>query len=441
MADERVNIQITATDNASATIGKITGSLSSMDKIIQSQVLKDVGVKMTQAFNWAKNEVKGLTSELDNYVQETRKISMLTGTSTEEASRMIQVADDQRVSVEELTMALRMAAQKGLTPNIEGLAKLADQYNALPTAADRAAFAQENFGRGWVNMAKLLGQGGDAIRENAAAIDASLIIDQKAVDATDALYKAQDDLGDALTGVKLELATALLPAMQSLAEFATNTLIPAIKGIVDIFMGLPEPVRNIVIGLGGITLALGAMIGPALQAFAAIAQISVLFKAGGLLAGAPAMLTGLVTTVRGLGVAAYAALGPWGLLAAAVAGLIYVIMTYGPQALETLDKMALLAGRLVFGDAWFLQQKERLGYASGGYVQAGIPITVGERGSETFVPDQPGMILPHGTGAGGANIYITINETVGIANQAQAQSVLLPYIMEGMRRAGVKVNG
>jgi hypothetical protein len=433
---EKVKIEITASDNASATIGKITGSLGSMDKIIQSQVLRDVGQKMTQAFNFAKREIIDLTSELDNYVQETKKVAMLTGTTTEEASRMIQVADDSRVSVEELTMALRMAAQKGFTPNIEGLAKLADEYNKLPSAAEKAKFAQDNFGRGWVNMAKLLEKGGVAIKANAAAIDQSLIIDAKAVAATDALFKAQDDLNDALTGVRLELAQALLPAMVSLANFATSTFIPFIKGIVDGFSALPTPIQGIILGLGGITLGLGALIGPGLQAFASIAQISTLFRAGGLLAGAPAMIGTMTTALKAMGVAAYAAIGPWGLLAGAIALLITTVITKGPAALETLDKMALLAGRLVFGNEWFTKTRQQLGRASGGPVFAGMPITVGERGSETFIPNQNGMILPHGTGAGGVIINLTYAPTVGIANQLEAETKLAPYIKAALRKAG-----
>lgn len=49
-----------------------------------------------------------------------------------------------------------------------------------------------------------------------------------------------------------------------------------------------------------------------------------------------------------------------------------------------------------------------LGFASGGPVAAGVPITVGELGREVFVPDQPGRIVPNhrlaelGGGAGAA---------------------------------------
>jgi hypothetical protein len=116
--------------------------------------------------------------------------------------------------------------------------------------------------------------------------------------------------------------------------------------------------------------------------------------------------------------------------------LIYVLITQGPQALATLDKMVLLAGRLVLGDQWFNQTRKQMGYASGGFAMAGVPITVGERGSETFVPKQNGMILPHGSGAGVVNIYLTYSPTIGLASKLEAETKLAPYIKAALRKAG-----
>ena len=49
------------------------------------------------------------------------------------------------------------------------------------------------------------------------------------------------------------------------------------------------------------------------------------------------------------------------------------------------------------------------GYASGGPVAAGVPITVGERGPEIYVPGQAGTIIPNGGSGAGAGSPVTLN--------------------------------
>ena len=434
---EKVKINITASDNASATIGKITGSLGSMDKIIQSQVLRDVGQKMTQAFNFAKREVIGLTSELDNYGQEVQKISRLTGMSLTESSRMIQVADDNRVSVEELTMALKLAAQRGITPNVTGLAKLADQYNALPSAAEKAKFAQDNFGRGWVNMAKLLEKGGTAIKANADAIDASLIFDEKKKKLTDDLFKAQDDLSDAFMGVRLELATALMPAMEQFAEIMTKYVVPTVQEIAKWFTALPEPMRNTVLGIGGLGLIAGAFVlGPGLQLIGTLAQIGMVLGPAGLGSSLPA----ITTKLWAMAPAVWASVGPFILLAGAIALLAKVI--YDNWATIQKLQMLLSAQYLLTGKlpeaAWSIKEPEKPGMLNAGKL------------SNWMYQDYPGMnaapgtvpgpgILPPTPGYSGniGNAQFVYNQNgISLGTQEEAERILLPMMRRLMKEAG-----
>jgi len=52
------------------------------------------------------------------------------------------------------------------------------------------------------------------------------------------------------------------------------------------------------------------------------------------------------------------------------------------------------------------------GYAEGGSVSAGMPITVGERGRETFIPSTDGQIVPnHAGGTTNVNFTIVANDT------------------------------
>jgi phage-related protein len=76
------------------------------------------------------------------------------------------------------------------------------------------------------------------------------------------------------------------------------------------------------------------------------------------------------------------------------------------------------------------------GRALGGSVMAGGAYTVGERGTEMFVPNTSGQIVPN-SGMGGGAINITLNYTpsVALGNRQEAENTLLPYILQGIRAA------
>ena len=68
--------------------------------------------------------------------------------------------------------------------------------------------------------------------------------------------------------------------------------------------------------------------------------------------------------------------------------------------------------------------------AGGGPVSAGQAYTVGEQGTELFVPQQSGTIIPNGKlGAGGGDTYV-VNVTGAVGNQDD----LMRYIHDGLRR-------
>jgi antitoxin component HigA of HigAB toxin-antitoxin module len=78
------------------------------------------------------------------------------GATPEEASKLIQAADDVQISYETLTTALEAAIRKGVEPTIEGLGGLADQYNAIQDPIERTKFLMDNFGRSGADLAPLM---------------------------------------------------------------------------------------------------------------------------------------------------------------------------------------------------------------------------------------------------------------------------------------------
>lgn len=152
------------------------------------------------------------------YNQEMRMLSSATGAGAEDLSRLVQAADDAGVSIEGMEFALRLASQNGITPTIENMAKLSDRLLLITDATKRADEMQKIFGRGWAEIAPFILQGGEAIRQGAAAIDESLVVTAESIAASEEYRKAVDDLGDAWTGFKNTVGAATIPILTDLID-------------------------------------------------------------------------------------------------------------------------------------------------------------------------------------------------------------------------------
>ncbi len=222
----------------------------------------------------------------------------------EDASRIIQVADDMRLSYEQVSTAMKMyarqAAESGEAADmsIETLARLSDQYLALAPGVERTNFLLENFGRSGADMGKLMEQGGDGIRSMAGAVDESLVMTEEGIQAAEDYRLAMDEWNDSMDGIKLQFAQALLPALSDFASFAQEILIPAMREIVGWFVALPEPARNTVIAVGGLFLAL-VKLGPMLLAISGFVSM---LGGGGAAAGAAGAAAGGGGLLAALGV-------------------------------------------------------------------------------------------------------------------------------------------
>ena len=192
------------------------------------QTLKQTSLRFTelasvvglakQAFQVAKKVVEETVGEFTTYAKTVEDMARVTGSSVEEVSRLIQVSDDLQISTASLEQAMAGAVRKGIDPSVDSIASLSDQYLALAPGLKRSQFLVEKFGRSGLEMAKLMEQGGDKIREMGAAVDDSLIITDEAIEANQEYYAAMDDLNDIIQGVKLEFAQGLIPVLSKVAK-------------------------------------------------------------------------------------------------------------------------------------------------------------------------------------------------------------------------------
>lgn len=316
-----------------------------------------IGQIMAQGITQLSQGIENMARETINlgmeYARQVEDMARLSGASVEDASRIIQISDDMRMSYEDVSTALKMYAKTQadtgvkVEMSIDTLARLSDQYLALAPGVDRANFLLQNFGRNGLEMGKLLEQGGEGIRSMAGAVDDSLVMTEEGIRATEEYRRVMDDWEDAIAGVKLTLFKALLPYLEEFARWMVDRGIPALERFVIWFVNLPKPVQFTAFSIGGLILLL-AKLGPALIG---ISGFLGLFKGGAAAAGTAAAGAGaktgiLATAIGGLKAALVAIAAALGttvgmvlVLVAAIVALIAVLIKFGPQAANTVKML------------------------------------------------------------------------------------------------------
>lgn len=267
MADPNIKIQITADDKASgklkdldAQVGKTGGGMSTLQKaaVGGAAALVAVGVKSVLAF-----EDLGLT---------VGKFADATGTTKEQASRLIEVADDMGISSETLSSSIgKMSKQLGANADAfkaygievkkgangqtdvnETFLAAVDTINKIQDPLKKAEVSAKVFGKGYQAMSELLGESSSKIRTDLAAVESQKIFDDKKVESARDMRKAFDSIVDSGQDLLYTIGGALAPAISELApilvkvikaagplaESIGKTLAAALQAIEPIITGL-----------------------------------------------------------------------------------------------------------------------------------------------------------------------------------------------------------
>jgi len=217
---ERVQVVVEAKDAASGVLRALTSQLGAFGGLMEELTAKDIswGNVTQQAALLVINGMKEAVNATLQYAGEVRELSMISGETTEETSRFIQVLDDYKIGADDALAATRALTKEGYSPSIETLAQLSDQYLALNSSQERNEFILKNLGRSGLQWVEVLNQGSDAIRAQGAAVDDSLILTQKAVDQAREYEMALDDWNDSIQALKISIGNALLPVMTDLID-------------------------------------------------------------------------------------------------------------------------------------------------------------------------------------------------------------------------------
>jgi exonuclease VII small subunit len=202
----------------------------SFDKLMTAFTGLNQGIQLVQqAYQVLQKGYQAVITETVAYAEKVRSLSRTIGSSAEDASKLIQAADDVKVSYESLSTGMQIAIRNGLEPTIDGMGKLSDQYIAIQDPIGRAKFLLDNFGRSGADLAPLMELGADGIRElGDAAESTGLVLSQVDIDATRTYEKAVDEIGDTFEGLKVEVGLELIPFVSGELKAVSN-LINAIK--------------------------------------------------------------------------------------------------------------------------------------------------------------------------------------------------------------------
>lgn len=196
-------------------------TVEAVDKTSSALRTIDAGLNaFRNALGMAQQAIRVVNQVMDatvgtyvKYANQVRTITQVTGQSADAVSRMIQVADDYKISAEQLTLAMKKLAGEGKALTTDSLAKMSAEYLKLNAGVERQTYLTENFGRAGIAFAEIMLAGEDAIRAQSDAINENLILSDKAVIKARDYEKALDDLNDAAEGWKIRAGQPMVASL------------------------------------------------------------------------------------------------------------------------------------------------------------------------------------------------------------------------------------
>lgn len=248
---------------AEGLTGKFKAGVKSAGEFVQN----NLGLSLTavgstaigvgkQLFDFAQESV----SAFQDLALEAGKLSDATGLAVDEASRWMEVAGDVDISTgdlestfgrlareignnpakfQELGVAVRDAETGTLDMNASILAAI-DLLNRTKDPAERAALAQELFGRSWQNIAELINQGAPEVRASLESVGDAKVIDDRELERARDLRGVLDNLRDAAEEFSLEIGGTLVPLVTDMG-FAIIGAKDAIEELIAVIPDIPEP--------------------------------------------------------------------------------------------------------------------------------------------------------------------------------------------------------
>jgi hypothetical protein len=199
----QIEIALKAIDQASGVIKQITNETDKLENSTKNSgsAARGAGFSFTELNNAimiGQQVIQGLKDTYDatigtfiKYAGEVDSLSNITGESSEETSRLIQVTKLYGVTVEQLTVAQRKLAQEGKSLSEDTLISLAKEYQKLTTGQDRQLFLTKNLGRASSEWGEILNQNTDSLKEQYRTVADGLILTDEEIARAEDLEVSQ----------------------------------------------------------------------------------------------------------------------------------------------------------------------------------------------------------------------------------------------------------
>lgn len=254
------------------------------------QALTDIGTPMVAVGGAVTAAFIGMAVQAANYGDAIRDASIRTGVSTESLSGLKLAAEQTGTSFESVNAGLikmsknALAAADGskqsakafeaigvavkdasgqLRPMDAILGDVAERFSKMKDGTEKAALAQQIFGRGAVVMTEFLNQGKAGLAAfQTQAEELGLVIGTDAANAADEFNDSLNLLKNAQIGLSNTIGQMVLPALTKLIDFATGAIM-AFREFTAAHPGLTRAVFVLAAGItgaGGLLLGLAALL-------------------------------------------------------------------------------------------------------------------------------------------------------------------------------------
>jgi hypothetical protein len=229
-----IDIIIRAKDEFSVVMDRARASMAAMEKsagTLQTGLAGlggGLGYLALTALPGAGTAFAVFTKQVADYGEQINKASIQTGLSAEQVSGLKYALEQSESSLEKFLIGFRTFAieqQRINGPQADtfaALLNLVDQFSALESPTERAAFAIRNFNRAGLDLIPFLSNGREgilALMEHARAL--GIVLDGNAARAADNFHDKLQDLTKSIEGLKtqfIELAPALTTVVQLLTK-------------------------------------------------------------------------------------------------------------------------------------------------------------------------------------------------------------------------------
>ena len=378
------------------------------------------------------------------------KFAEVTGLTTQEASRFIEVAGDLGIESSVVEKSInKMNVQAGKSPKLfadlgvqivktaggatnanETFLNVIDRLNKIKDPAERAKVATQLLGKGWGDMAELIGKGSDELRKSLKEVSDAKVIDPEEVRRAREFREGMDDLKDKFEDFAIELGEGALPLLIDFLELATKItnlitgkdVLRGVKNIVawaNAIAGATQEVIDLEKSVNQVDEAWSALLGrlDLTVAFDNLTQqLDQVFESA--LLAFSGDKNGLYQYNADLAQAAKQILEIANLIGATNSQKNTLKILVDTSQLQAAS--SYLAGINAGLTGGALAKTLGPGFApraAGGPVAGGSTYLVGERGPELFTPGTSGSITPNNALGGGG---ITVNVNGGDPNQVVA---------------------